>query len=322
MAAFHSLALKGLGGAEVITPSLAFGTGTRWYAGTDANSRTDLSRPLIDSIKAALHAGFRHIDAAEIYGTEQEVGVALTEFRAETGVKRSELFVTTKVIDFISDIPAALAASLSRLGPAVEGYVDLYLIHNPFWRPKPPTLGEAWLAMEAQVKAGKARAIGVSNFRTSDFEELYAELGGRLTIPPAINQIEFHPRWQSNKLRRYQSEKGILTASYGGLGPLVKPDTFPGSAEVSAVAARIAEEKSKATGAVVTPAQVYQAWLLKLGALVVTTTSKAERLPEFLRSAKVAEALTDDDVKAISEAAPAASQKYRFFASQKFDDVE
>jgi diketogulonate reductase-like aldo/keto reductase len=121
----------------------------------------------------------------QIYGTELEVGLALKEYMDETKTPRSSIYLTTKVYPQIANIPLAMEQSLDRLGPAVEGYVDLYLIHAPFWDKSTVTLKEAWEKMEGLVKDGKTRSIGVSNFRVEDLDEIESFA----TIPVAVNQV-------------------------------------------------------------------------------------------------------------------------------------
>ncbi|KAJ3307686.1 hypothetical protein HDU76_004441 [Blyttiomyces sp. JEL0837] len=288
-------------------PVIAYGTGTKWYAGPSGNDRTidQISRELVDAIKKALYQGFIHIDTAEVYGNEMEVGVALSEFLKETGVPRSDIFITTKVYPGIADVTKAMEDSLKRLGPAVEGYVDLYLIHAPFWDKSKATLQEAWQKMEGLVSAGKTRSIGVSNFRIQDFEEI-AKFS---RIPPSCNQIEFHPYLQAVELTTYMKQHNIRPAAYGPLTPITFSQIQ--NNKVKDVVERIA--KSKGNG--VTEGQVLQAWSLKMGYIVVTTSAKEERMKEYLKVQGVE--LSDKEVEEICEAGKGQEIR-KFWTKEKF----
>ena len=131
-----------------------------------------------DAVLAALQAGYRHVDTATVYGNEAEVGRALRE----SGVPRDEVFLTTKFPGGGRDPERTLAASLEALG--VEA-VDLWLVHWPVGGARP----DLWRRFVAERDAGRARAIGVSNYSLDQIDELVAETGER----PAVNQIEWAP---------------------------------------------------------------------------------------------------------------------------------
>ena len=142
-----------------------------------------------------LDHGYRHIDTAKLYGNEQDIGEALKEV-FEAGIKREELFITTKLWHTDKgDAEAAFDLSLSKLG--LE-YVDLYLVHNMVpaidfdsddWSSKSPPHYVIWKMLEEQVKKGRVRSIGVSNFTVPALLDLIAGA----EIKPALNQIECHP---------------------------------------------------------------------------------------------------------------------------------
>lgn len=167
-----------------------------------------------ESVLAALNSGYRHIDTAAAYGNEESVGRAI----AKSGVNRHDLFVTTKLWNSDHGYQAAKKAidtSLMKLG---LDYLDLYLIH---W-PNPVAMrdnwaemnAESWQAMEEAVKAGKIRAIGISNFRKKHIDELLKTA----EIKPAVNQNYLNPSDMQEELVKYNDELGILNEAYSPLG--------------------------------------------------------------------------------------------------------
>ncbi len=158
-----------------------------------------------NAVAAALDSGYRHIDTAAIYENEEGVGRAV----ADSGIDRSEIFITTKVWNTDQGYDPTLAAMHDSLERLEMDYVDLYLVH---W-PKPEHTRATWRAMEKLQAEGKARAIGVSNFLRRHLDQL-AE---HATVPPSINQIEFHPHLQSNELVSYCSDHGIVVEAWSPL---------------------------------------------------------------------------------------------------------
>ena len=157
------------------------------------------------AVRYALKIGYRHIDTAELYGNESDVGRAVQE----SGIPREEIFITTKVWNSHQGYDSTLHAcegSLQRLGLS---YVDLYLIHWPV-----QGLGdETWRAMIKLLHEGKARAIGVSNYSIRELNELLH----RSDIVPAVNQVEFHPFLYQEELLRFCKNNKIQLEAYSPL---------------------------------------------------------------------------------------------------------
>jgi 2,5-diketo-D-gluconate reductase A len=206
-----------------------------------------------DVVQTAIAAGYRSIDTAMIYRNERAVGEGV---RA-SGMPREELFVTTKLWndDQGPGAQAAFDKSLERLG---LDYVDLYLIHWP--APAQDRYLDSWKTMIALRDSGRARSIGVSNFRTEDLQRLIHETG----VTPSVNQIELHPRFQQAELRAFHSAHGIATESWSPLGQ--------GGLLGDAVIGKIAAKHGK------TPAQVIIRWHIDLGLVVIPKSVTAERI--------------------------------------------
>jgi len=207
-------------------------------------------------VNEAFEAGYRHIDTAAAYGNEEGVGAAIRS----SGIPREELFVATKLWNADhgdEEAREAFALSLERLG---LDYVDLYLIHWPM--PGAEQIVETWRTFEDFLDDGRARAIGVSNFRVDDLERL----AGETDVRPAINQIELHPRFAQTELRRYHAGHGIVTEAWSPLaqGELLADPVLEGIAE--------AHVKS--------PAQVILRWHLQIGNVVIPKSAAPERIRE------------------------------------------
>ncbi|MEW5319252.1 MAG: hypothetical protein WDW38_010415 [Sanguina aurantia] len=240
--------------------------GTAWFnqGREPAGPGGPQNKQLIDCIKQALSLGFTHLDAAEMYGTESEGGAALSQYLAGSGKKREELWVTSKVMKSLPDAAQAVRDSLQRLQTP---YLDLYLIHSPFL-PEGASLKGVWQQMEACVDQGLVKSIGVSNFRISDLEELFTFA----RIRPVVNQIEFHPYLQQPELSAFHTTHGVLTSSYGPLTPLVHAKGGP----LDPLLSELAKKHDK------TPEQVLLRWNLQKGNMLVTTSSKPERMAQLL----------------------------------------
>ena len=167
-----------------------------------------------ECVKMALESGYRHIDTAFAYGNETSVGEGLKA----SGVKRENIFVTTK--HWVTErgyekTLAAIDTSLKNLG---LDYLDLYLIHWPCVEKVSPNWqeinAETWRGFERAYQDGKLRAIGVSNFEQKHLDPLFANA----SIKPMVNQLEFHPGYTQLDNIRYNMEKGLLVQAWSPLG--------------------------------------------------------------------------------------------------------
>jgi len=153
---------------------------------------------------AALKHGYRHIDSARVYGNEVDVGRAVRE----SGVPRSEVFVTSKIVNSEHGFESAIRAVDSSLQRFGFDYIDLFLIHDPL-SGKQRRL-ETWRALLEAKKAGKLRTVGVSNFGVKHLEEI-REAG---LETPAVNQIELQPFCQQKDIVEYCNKHGIFVQAY------------------------------------------------------------------------------------------------------------
>jgi diketogulonate reductase-like aldo/keto reductase len=251
-------------------PALGFGT-----------SLSDRSKTR-NAVKTAVEVGFRHLDAAERYRNEAEVGAALKELFADGTVRREDLFVTTKLWNNNhrpERVKPALQASLDRLGLDA---VDLYLVHTPFafkpgddQDPRDPhgavvyddgvTLEETWAAMEALVDEGLSRAIGLSDIDV----ERTRRIVNTARIKPALVEVESHPYHPQWELHEYGKSEGIILLAFASLGHALEPRLLDDPLVVS-----IARRHGK------TPAQVLLAWGIQRGSAVLTGSVTPARISE------------------------------------------
>jgi 2,5-diketo-D-gluconate reductase A len=227
-----------------------------------------------EKVEEALAVGYRHVDTAAAYRNEAGVGAAI----AATGVRREDVFVTTKLWNSEQGYESALRgfeASLERLG---TGHVDLYLIHWP--QPGRDLYLETWRAFERIREEGGARSIGVSNFRVEDLERLEREAEAL----PTVNQIELHPRLQQPELRAWHADHGVATEAWS---PLAKGELLE-DGTIETVAAH--HDK--------TPAQVVLRWHLQLGNVVIPKSVTPERIRENFELFDFE--LSEDDMAAIA----------------------
>ena len=168
----------------------------------------------VESVKAAISAGYRHIDTAAAYGNEQSVGEGIRQ----SGIKRSEIFVTSKLWNNNRGYEPALKAFERTLNDLRMDYLDLYLIHWPAARGNPKEWQkinlDTWRAFEKLYKEGRIKAVGLSNFWTPHLEPVMREA----EIKPMVNQIEFHPGQTQPEVLSYCKENKILVEAWSPLG--------------------------------------------------------------------------------------------------------
>jgi len=211
-----------------------------------------------EAVTEALRVGYRHIDTAEMYGNEREVGEGL---RA-SGLDRGDVFITSKLNNSYhepEDARRAFDETLSALG---SDYVDLFLIHWPL-----PTLYDGdfvstWKTMEEFKGDGRARSIGVSNFQIEHLERLAAETD---TVP-AVNQIEVHPYFTNDAVRAYGQEHGIATEAWS---PIAQGGVLDDPA-ITGIADKVGK----------TPAQVVLRWHIQRGDIVFPKSVTPSRMQE------------------------------------------
>ena len=227
-------------------------------------------------VGVALGAGYRHIDTAAMYRNEEGVGAGI----AASGLPRDDIFVTTKLNNNAHGRDRALRAfdeSLARLG--LES-VDLYLIHWPL--PAQDRYVETWQALTELHAAGRARAIGVSNFQPAHLRRIVDATG----VVPAVNQIELHPYLVQEKVRAVHAELGIATESWS---PLAKGGTLLGEETITTIAEKYGR----------TPAQVVIRWHLQLGCVVIPKSVTPSRISENFDVFDFE--LADDDIASITD---------------------
>ncbi|MET3546574.1 diketogulonate reductase-like aldo/keto reductase [Paenibacillus favisporus] len=213
---------------------------------------------LVEAVKAAVKHGYRSIDTAAVYANETSVGQGIREALADNGLKREDLFITSKVwnadLGYESTI-AAYETSLNKLG---LDYLDLYLIH---W-PVAGKYKEAWRALEQLYKDGRVKSIGVSNFQVHHLEDLMKDA----EIVPVINQVEFHPMLTQKELRDFTKQHNIQLEAWS---PLMQGELLN-----HPLLKELADKYGKSI------AQVILRWDLQHGVVTIPKSTKEHRIVE------------------------------------------
>jgi 2,5-diketo-D-gluconate reductase A len=229
-----------------------------------------------EAVGEALRVGYRHIDTAEMYGNEKEVGEAIRS----SGLDRGDVYVTSKLNNSFhepQDAREAFDRTLSELG---FDYVDLFLIHWPLPTRYDGDFMSTWRTLEEFQRDGRARSIGVSNFQIDHLEQLAAETD---TVP-AVNQIEVHPYFTNDAVREYGQEHGIATEAWSPIaqGGVIEDSTIT----------QIADNVGK------TPAQVVLRWHIERGDIIFPKSVTPSRMQENFELFDFE--LGSDDIEAIS----------------------
>ena len=211
----------------------------------------------VNAVKWALEAGYTHIDTAKMYQNEESVAEGIKA----AGVKREDVFITSKILP--ADIIAGKTAegfdeTLQKLG---TDYVDLMLLHFPM-------LDEmniaAWKTMEAYYKAGKARAIGISNYGNRQLDVIL----DMCEVVPAVNQIHIDPMNNAQDRIEYNMSKGIYMETHSGFGGTGRTQGVLGNPTIVAIAEKLGK----------TPAQVVIRWNLQRNCIMLPKSVHQERI--------------------------------------------
>lgn len=249
----------------------SFGLGT-FLIGTDETTTA------YETVMMALKMGYRHIDTAQMYYNESEIGRAIND----SGIPRSEIFVTTKIQKHhdgnIEKLKESLDLSLSKLN---IGYIDLMLIHWP--NPENEVNATIWQLLEDYKRKGLFKSIGVSNFLIHHLESLYKTA----KIMPAVNQVEFHPLLTQVALKKYLKAHDIQMISYG---PFARGKVFEG--KVFEALEKIGQTYDA------TVAQVIIAWGLNQGIVMIPKSVHEKRLLDNFNARNLK--LSNEDIEKIN----------------------
>lgn len=260
-----------------ITPTLTlnngvkmpqFGIGTFLMPGNDA---------CYDAVLTALRMGYRHIDTAHAYQDEQGVGRAVNDFCKESGVKRSEIWVTSKLWPSEYAQADAIDKMLARMG---LDYIDLLYPHQPVGDFK-----TAWHNMEAAVKAGKVRCLGLSNFEVKEAQDAYRWCVDSTSVKPVILQMECHPYAQRVAESAQVRKDGMVVECWYPLGGQVSNGALLRDPVINS----IANKRN------ITPAQVILAWHIQEGHSIIPKSDNPKHIQENIESLNIK--LTDAEMK-------------------------
>jgi 2,5-diketo-D-gluconic acid reductase len=213
-----------------------------------------------DAVYTAISYGYRHIDTAQLYFNEAEVGQGIGKAIADGLVSREQLYVTTKLNNnnhAPADVERSFDESLAKLGC---DYVDLFLVHWPMPNRADLDMVATWKAMTKLLEDGRLRSIGVSNFLPEHIEHISQATG----VMPVNNQIELHPQFMNRSSADYCRQYGIAVTAWS---PLARGRVFD-TPQVTTVAQQLG----------VTPAQAVLRWHIQLGNVVIPKSVTPARI--------------------------------------------
>ncbi len=233
-------------------------------------------RDTAGAVTAALQAGYRHVDTAQMYQNEAEVGQAIRD----SGLDRSEVFLTTKLNNgahLPDDARKAFDGSLAALG---TDYVDLFLIHWPLPTRYDGDFISTWRTLEEFYRDGRARSIGVSNFQPHHLRRIHQEC----EVPPAVDQIEVNPYLTQDEVRRFCAEHQIAVEAWS---PIARGNALD-DPTITEIAGRCGK----------TTAQVILRWHIERGDIIFPKSITPARIRENIDIFDFE--LSGEDVEAIS----------------------
>lgn len=298
--------------------TIGTGSGTKWQWAKKSRSddlKDTIHQDLVDQLVMALKLGYNHLDTAEFYSTQPEIGEAIVQ----AGIPRQDVFITTKYSPGFMTNPALTTGPKESIDIALKqmktDYIDLFLIHSPFFNEgsRGQTLESAWKEIVEAKKQGKVRHIGVSNFTISHLESIFKITDSKENYPQ-VNQIEFHPYLQNQTpgITEFCKKHDIQIEAYSPLTPLSRVEKDGESVDhpLKSVLPKLSQKYDK------TPAQILLRYTLQKGYLPITTSSNEERVKQSL---EIYEFELDDDDLALIDS-EGSKFRHRTFFNELFED--
>ncbi|MGD0683448.1 MAG: aldo/keto reductase [Terracidiphilus sp.] len=306
-------------------PQRTLYTGARMPAiglGTFGSDHVSADR-IAEAVKAAARFGYRHFDCASVYGNEAEIGGALAEVMA-AGVKREELWITSKLWNDKHSPPDVIASCEKSLSDLRLSYLDLYLVHWPFPNFHPPGCDvtarskdakpyihadymKTWAAMEELHKRGLVRHIGTSNMTIPKLKLLLRDA----KIKPAANEMELHPHFQQPELFKFVRSNGMMPIGYSPLGSPHRPERDRTPDDTSPTEDRAILRIAQRHG--IHPAVVCIKWAVQRGQTPIPFSANPKNIFNNLLGV-TSDPLTDEEMRQIA----ALDRKCRLIKGQVF----